>query len=85
MAATHPSVAQPLVYAFSNRASPLSSTFGPTRTTVSPSICILTFFIATTTIALFPLKGDISGLAYEVQRTHSMCARAVVKTFALSY
>ena len=82
MAAPHHSVAQPPVYAFSSRASPLSSTFRPTRTTVSPSLCILTFFMAITTIALFLLIGANSGLAYEVQRTHGMCARAVVKTFA---
>ena len=82
MAATHPSVAQSPVYAFSSRASPLSSTFRPTRTTVSPSLCILTFFMATTTIALFLVIGAVSGLAYEVQRTQGMCAQAVLKTFA---
>ena len=82
MAATHPSVAQRPFYAFSSRASPLSSTFRPTRTPVSPSICILTFFMATTTVALFLLIGAVSGLVYEVQRTHGMCARAVLKTFA---
>ena len=49
---------------------------------LSPWLCILTFFMATTTIALFLLIGAISGLAYEVQRTHGMCARAVLKTFA---
>ena len=82
MAATHPSVAQTPVHAFSSRASPLSSTFRPTRTPVSPSICILTFFMGTTTIALFLVIGAISGLVYEVQRTHGLCARALVKTFA---
>ena len=82
MTATHPSVAQSPVYAFSSGASPLSSTFRPTRTTVSPSLCILTFFMATTTIALFPQIGAVSGLVYEVERTHCMCARAVVETFA---
>ena len=82
MAATHPSVAKPPVYAFSSRALPLSSTFRPNRTTVSPSLCILTFFMATNTIALFLVIGAISGLVFEVQRTHGMCALAVLKTFA---
>ena len=82
MAATHPSVAQTPVYAFSTRASPLSSTFRRNRTTVSLSLCKLTFSKTTTTIALFLVLGAISGLAYEVQRTQGMCARAVLKTFA---
>ena len=82
MAATQPCVAQPPVCAFLSRASPLSSTCRPTRTTVSPSLCILTFFMAATTIALFLVIGAVSGLVYEVQRAQSMCARAVVKAFA---
>ena len=82
MAATHPSVAQPPVYAFSSRLLSLPSTFRPNRTTLSPSLCIRTFFLATTTIALFLLVAVVSGLVYEVQRTHSIFARAVVKNFA---
>ena len=82
MPATHPSVVQPPVHASSSRLSSLPSTVRPNRTTVSPSLHTLTFFMATTIIALFFLIGALSGLVYEVQRTHGMCARAVVQIFA---